>query len=266
MNTLILGEKEFHVFQKFIFQETGISLTEAKKGLVQSRLAKRLHEKNIDNFVEYLRLVQIDHIEKIEMINQITTNETYFFREQKHFDFLASYAKKLPLNERLRVWSAASSVGAEAYSLAMLLDDLLLSSQWEVLGTDINTEVIKKARMGLYPESWIDKIPQAYRQKYCLKGKGRYEGQFLIDRKIVPNIRFQTGNLLEHQREVGLFDVIFLRNVLIYFNEETRRLVVENVTANLKKGGYFIISLTEHLQNLDIAYLKKIDSSIYQKV
>ena len=261
-----ITDGEFKLFQKLIFDTVGISLDDGKKSMVQSRLFKRLLHYKLLKYSDYLRIVQVDHVEKMEMVNQITTNETYFFREMRHFEFLGAYAQKNRDHSKIRVWSAAASVGAEAYTVAMLLDSIVGRTRWEVLGTDINTEVIKKARVGLYPEAWIAKIPEKYRAMYCLKGKGNHQGQFLIDRGLVGNMNFQEGNLLVSQPDLGQFDVIFLRNVLIYFNEETKRKVVLNAISNLKKGGYFIISLTENLQNLNISSLKQVQSSIYQKV
>jgi chemotaxis protein methyltransferase CheR len=170
------------------------------------------------------------------------------------------------LNQSFRVWSAASSVGAEAYTIAMILDNYLTKHQWEIIGTDINTDVIKKAKMGLYPEAWIDKIPANYKSQYCLKGKGKYEGQFLIDRKLSKNMRFDINNLTILNLSFGMFDVIFLRNVLIYFNSEIKQKVVDNLLKCLNIGGYFIISLTENLNGLDTRKLKKIQSSIYQRI
>jgi len=259
-----ITDGEFKLFQKLIFDTVGISLDDSKKKMVQSRLFKRLLHYKVLKYSDYLRLVQVNQVEKMEMINQITTNETYFFREMRHFEFLGDYAQK-HRDAKIRVWSAAASVGAEAYTVAMLLDSIVGRTRWEIIGTDINTEVIQKARVGLYPEAWIKKIPEKFRGMYCLKGKGQHEGQFLIDRGLVSNMRFQEGNLLVSQPDLGKFDVIFLRNVLIYFNDETKRKVVLNAISNLKVGGYFIISLTENLQNLDISSLKQVQSSIYQK-
>jgi len=116
-----------------------------------------------------------------------------------------------PFKKKFRFWSAASSVGAEAYSVAMLLDKTMAKDDWEIVGTDINTEVIRKARIGLYPEKWADKIPVELKKAYCLRGQGRHEGQFLIDRTLVENMDFRIGNLLKHNLEVGKFDVIFLK-------------------------------------------------------
>ena len=143
---------------------------------------------NLTNYKNYLRVVQLDKNELDEMINQITTNETYFFREQVHFDFLKEYSLKNYMSD-IRIWSAASSVGAEAYSMAMVLDDIA-KKNWNIIGTDINSIVIKKARVGLYPKTWIEKIPTKYIKKYCLKGKNKYDKQFLIDRRLSANIKF----------------------------------------------------------------------------
>ena len=264
---IILHDNEFITVQKLIFQEVGIDLQPSKKLLVQSRLLKRLLFYKLDNYLEYIRLVQINSAERIEMINLITTNETYFFREIDHFEFLQKeIIPKHPFKKKFRFWSAAASVGAEAYSVAMLLDKTMARSDWEIVGTDINTDVIKKSRIGLYPEKWADKIPIELKKEYCLKGRGRHEGQFLIDRGLVENMDFRVGNLMKYNGEVGKFDVIFLRNVLIYFDDETKQLVVDNVLKNLHVGGYFVISLTENLNMLHLPQLKTVATSIYKKI
>ncbi len=265
--TIVLNDNEFKIIQKLIFKEVGIDLQESKKLLVQSRLLKRLLFYKFSSFVEYIRLIQINKQERIKMINLITTNETYFFRELEHFKYLQNVMiPEHPYKEKFRFWSAAASVGAEAYSAAMLLDQSLLKSNFEIIGTDINTEVIKKARIGLYPEKWADKIPAELKTKYCLKGKGKHAGQFLIDRKLIENIDFQVSNLLKHNADIGMFDVIFLRNVLIYFDAATKHLVVDNVLKNLKIGGYFVISLSENLNMIETPSLKNVSTSIYKKI
>ncbi len=261
-----LTQAEFTSFQKLIFDETGISLNQNKINLVQSRLFSRLHHHKIKSFSCYLKILNVEHKERIVMSNLITTNETYFFRESSHFEFLAKVARNLKINQEFRVWSAASSVGAEAYSCAMILDDILNMNQWKIIGTDINTEVIDKAKQAMYNESWIDKIPKHYKSQYCLKGKRNFEGQFIIDRKLLYNTHFQVNNLTTPNESLGMFDVVFLRNILIYFNTQTKQTVLNNVLANLKVGGYFIISLTENLDDLNIKNLKKHQSSIYQKI
>ena len=263
---MTLSKSEFENFKQLVFKEVGISLSDDKIELVKSRLYTRLMYYKIDCYSQYLKILQQNHQEIVYMVNLITTNETYFFREELHFDFLKHLVKDLKLNQKIRVWSAAASVGAEAYSIAMVLDDLLTPNQWEILGSDINTDVLEKAKKGLYCESWVDKIPQYYKEKYCLKGKGKHKGQFLIDRSLLYNIKFERNNLTKINRALGVFDVIFLRNVLIYFDTEMKKKVIKNILLNLKPNGYLIISLTESLEGLNISQLKKVQSSIYQKV
>ncbi|MFZ2891213.1 CheR family methyltransferase [Sulfuricurvum sp.] len=262
---ITLTDNEFALIQKIIFDEAGITLDESKKSMVQNRLFKRMAHYKFTKFNDYIRVVQFNRDERIEMINQLTTNETYFFREMLHFDFLASIASKHRSPEPFSVWSAAASVGAEAYSSAMLLDSILGSNGYQIIGTDINTEVLNKARIGLYPEVWVDKIPPELRSKSCLKGKGTYAHQFLIHPNIIEKVTFKEGNLLKEQQELGKFDIIFLRNVLIYFNDATREIVVRNTIKNLKVGGFLIISLTESIKHLPIEQLTYIENSIYRK-
>jgi chemotaxis protein methyltransferase CheR len=264
--TPILEDAEFRTFQKIIFQEAGIDLNDKKKLLVQSRLLKQLLKYKLDTYTDYLRLIQINPLEKTEMINLLTTNETYFFREIEHFEFIQhDLIPTYPLKNRFRVWSAAASVGAEAYSTAMLLDTMVQRNQWEIVGTDINSEVIQKARVGLYPETWIEKIPIHLRKEYCLKGKGSNEGKFLIDRVLIPNMRFEQANLLDIPDDLGQFDLIFLRNVLIYFDNATRQKVVDGVLKHLLPGGYFFISHTENLNTIKSDQLEQVRTAIYRK-
>jgi len=231
--------------------------------LVQSRLYKRLLFYKVKSFSEYLRIIQIDHKEKMEMLNLITTNETYFFREESHYNFLVKHLHQH--HGKFRLWSAASSVGAEAYTIAMILDEYLQRDSWEIVASDINTEVIKKGRTGMYPLNWMDKIPEKYRKKHCMIGKGKYEKQFLVSRTLSKSISFLQNNLMKPNRDLGKFDIIFLRNVLIYFNDATKTHVINNLMRNLKPKGYLIISLTESLQNLNLKDLEQVSTSIYQK-
>lgn len=264
MSLIAISDRAYQDFTQLISDEIGITLSEQKKTLIESRLFKRMSLHNIDSFEAYYQVCIEDPREKIEMLNLITTNETYFFREADHFDFLKKYLMQYEGDTKVRIWSAASSVGAEAYSIAMHCDTHIPFNMWEVIGSDINTHVIKKARMGLFPIEWTQKIPDEYKHKYCLKGKGRYEGEFLIDRQLVKNIRFQSHNLLEPNTSFGHFDIVFLRNVLLYFNNETRIKVIKNVMHNMKQGSFLIISQTENLNGLNIRELEQIHPSIFK--
>ena len=260
-----ITDAEFKLFSDIVYREVGIFLSDSKKTLVESRLTSRMLKYNLKSYSQYFRIIQMNRNEKIEMMNSITTNETYFFREEAHFKFL----KETVVNEAkplrtYRVLSGASSIGAEAYSIAMILNNYC--AKWEVVGTDINSDVVKKARMGLYPLSFADKIPEKYLKKYCLKGSGSHSNQFIINKGILNEVQFHEANLLNYPRNFGMFDIIFLRNVLLYFDEATKKRVIDNVCRNLNQGGYFIISLTENLLNIDVPYLERIGNSVFRKI
>ena len=259
-----ISEEEYEKFVKLIFEEIGITLSEHKQKLLESRFYKRMLHYKLESFSQYYDLCLENFTEKIEMLNLITTNETYFFREVDHFKFLKNYLVEYDGATKVKIWSAASSVGAEAYSIAMVCDTVLPPNKWEVLGSDINSHVVKKARMRLYQLTWSEKIPKELRQKYCLKGKGKYEGMFLINRDLAKNVKFQTNNLLEPNPNFGKFDIVFLRNVLIYFNDATRKTVIQNILENMKIGSYLIISQTENLNGLNIDTLEQVESSIFK--
>ncbi len=261
-----ITKQEYQKFTELIFNEIGITLGESKQALLESRFYKRILYFQLHSFEEYYQLCIRENSEKIEMLNLVTTNETYFFREKDHFSFLKKYLLEYRGATKIKIWSAAASVGAEAYSIAMVCDSLLPANRWEILGTDINSHVVKKARMRLYQLTWSEKIPQEFRMKYCLKGKGKYEGMFLINRELAKNVKFQTNNLLEVNYSIGTFDIVFLRNVLIYFNNETRKKVIENIMKNMKSGSYLIISQTENLNGLGIEGLEQVESSIFKVV
>jgi len=264
MNIKLLTDEEFFNFKRLVFHEVGINLDLSKKSLVQNRLLKRLRHYEIDSFLDYFRLVQIMPEEKEVMLNLITTNETYFFREDEHFEILRKIAINHPKDKIFRFWSAASSFGAEAYSVAMVLHDIF-GSGFEVLGTDVNSEVIKKAKNAIFPISMVENIPDIFKKRYCLKGKGEFHGKFVITDELKKQVNFNVYNLLNETNSFGMFDVIFLRNVLFYFDDETKIRIINNILKNLKVGGYLFVSLTENLSFLNIENLDKIEGSVYQR-
>jgi chemotaxis protein methyltransferase CheR len=246
-------DSTFKNFQSLIRSESGINLSDAKKSLLTSRLAKRLRHYNISSFDEYYQIIQNDNFELQMMIDIVTTNETSFFREPHHFDFLKNSILPSVKGGKYRAWSAAASIGAEAYTLAMVLDEVLLprNIDWEVVGTDINTEVIQKAKESLYPMEHAKKIDKNYLKKYCLKGINKYEGFFLVDDYLKRKCKFINANLMQPpSSEIGQFDTVFLRNMLIYFDNENKKTIVENVITRLKKGGYLFIGHSETLNGI----------------
>ena len=260
-----ISDIEFGHFQRFIFEAAGITLTSAKKALVSGRLAKRLQACRLKSYGEYFRLVMSGTApqEAQLAVDLLTTNETYFFREPKHFEFLRRYLTS-GSNSAVRIWSAAGSTGQEAYSIAMLLEDCLPGQPWEVLASDISARVLDRARTGLYPMERLNHFPRGYLQRFCLEGKGEHTGTLLVERRLRSRVRFQQVNLNASLPHLGAFDVIFLRNVLIYFNMETKRKVVARVLKALKPGGFFLIGHSESLLEVDET-LELLAPAIYRK-
>ncbi len=189
------------------------------------------------------------------VVDLLTTNETYFFREPRHFELLAK--EIIPERQRgrpLRLWSAASSSGEEAYSMAMVLADQIgttAAAHWEVIGSDISRRVVERARAGHYPMQRIDGIPRAYLQDYCLKGTGAQDGTMLIDAPLRERVKFRLVNLNESlPADLGLFDVVFLRNMLIYFQNETKAEIVRRVMGTLQPMGWLIVGHSESLKGV----------------
>jgi len=267
MTAIALTDNEFSQFQRFIYDAAGISMSNGKQALVSGRLAKRLAHHRLGSYGDYLRLLQSrrDPAELQIAVDLLTTNETYFFREPKHFNLLRELAMAARAKGRvLRVWSAASSSGEEAYSIAMVLADVLGEAAWEVLGTDISTRVLQRARNGHYPLERASQMPHDYLKRFCLKGQGSEEGTMLIERPLRQRVQFQQVNLNETLPKVGLFDVIFLRNVMIYFNLDTKRQVVARLLAQLRPGGHFLIGHSETLNDINDT-LSVVAPSIYRK-
>ncbi|CAH0355719.1 protein-glutamate O-methyltransferase CheR [Aquabacterium sp. CECT 9606] len=264
MNTIT--DQEFNRFQRFIYDAAGITMASSKKALVSGRLSKRLQARQLKSFTEYFNLLSSGQAkdEVQTAIDLLTTNETYFFREPKHFELLKSLAQAHKPGQPFRVWSAASSTGEEAYSMAMVLADTLGNSPWEILGSDISTRVLQRARAGHFPMERARNIPQPYLKRYCLKGFDEQEGTMLVEKSLRQRVRFFQANLNEPLPQLGQFDVIFLRNVMIYFNGDTKRQVVARVISMLKPGGYFCIGHSESLNDISDALLT-VAPSIYRK-
>ena len=267
MNQVSLSDLEFAQFQHFIFEAAGITLATNKKALVSGRLAKRLHQNALGSYAEYLKLLASGTApEEVQTaVDLLTTNETYFFREPKHFDFLRKEAIAANRGgQPFRIWSAASSSGEEAYSIAMVLADCLTTRPWEVIGSDISARVLQRARLGHYPEQRATHIPPAYRKRFCLKGTGAQAGTLLIERSLRSRVQFVHVNLNTSLPAMGAFDIIFLRNVLIYFSADTKRQVIARLIAQLKPGGHFLVGHSESLHDLTTT-VQAIAPSIYRK-
>lgn len=267
MSDPLITDTEFSDFQRLIYDIAGISMADSKKVLLVGRLSKRLRALGLSSFGEYYQYVTSGVMpdERQMMVDLLTTNETYFFREETHFDFLrntilAQHAKGKPLD----IWSAASSTGEEIYTIAMVLADVLgVHGQWNILGSDISTQVLSVAQRGQY---WLDRtrgLSEEYMKKYCLKGVRSQEGTFLVASELRRHTRFLQLNLNTTLPEIGKFQVIFLRNVMIYFDNNTKRQVIARLVQKLQPGGYLIIGHSESLNGINDK-LRIVKPTIYQ--
>lgn len=265
MKEVELNDEEFSALQTLFFQAAGIKLSANKKALITSRLSRRLLHHSLSSYGEYYRLLLGNHAEKVVAVDMLTTNETYFFREPKHFDFLTQ--RILPQHKRsrpFRVWSAASSSGEEAYTIAMLLAEHLAGAPWEIFGSDISTRMLEKAGIGVYPMERGKGIPEALLRRHCLKGTGPQTGNFMVDDSLRQKVSFSQINLNESLPEIGQFDVIFLRNVLIYFEAEKKQQIAKRLVEKLRPGGYFIVGHSESLSPAQFGLEPQV-ASIYRK-
>jgi chemotaxis protein methyltransferase CheR len=273
----LLKDSEFQKFSKFVYDACGINLHEGKKELVKARIGKIIRQRNFRSFRAYYDYVVHDKSgnELPLLLDAVSTNLTYFFRESQHFDFLRKKAlpeivkrKLSSRNNTIRFWSAGCSSGEEAYSVAMTVSEILRQEEkWQIkiLATDISTKVLASASTGIYEEKKIDSIPYELKRRYFQKGDNTWAGYFKVKQEVRKNITFQRLNLGEEFQFTVPFDVIFCRNVMIYFDKAIRENLVGKLFRNLCDGGYLFIGHAESLSGIK-HHLKYIQPSIYQKI
>jgi chemotaxis protein methyltransferase CheR len=251
MAALNFSDAQFKRLGVIMYAAAGLSYNDSKKSLIQSRLAPRIQKLGLSGFAEYIALLE-DESQAAEFqmaVDLLTTNETYFFREPKHYDLLEAELGARKEKGPLLIWSAASSFGDEAYSTAMLLADMQISGKvgpdWSILATDISHRVLLSAKEGVYPQDRLRHVSPQRLKRYCLKGEGPAEGQSMVVDKLRERVQFAQVNLCKPLDDMGPFDVIFLRNVLIYFDLPTKSAVVDRVLATLKPGGLFFLGTAE---------------------
>jgi chemotaxis protein methyltransferase CheR len=259
---------DFTTVQKLIHQYAGINLNDHKFEMVYSRLARRLRVLNISTMANYLKLVQSDHTESIHFINAITTNLTYFYRETHHFDYLKqNILPELSLkhkdDKRIRLWSAGCSTGEEAYSIAMSLHSFCLNKKhWDirVLATDLDTNVLNACEYGEYPTDKLDNVSASEKKHYF----NFHQSLATVKPKLKKLIAFKRLNLMEPWPMSKKFDVIFCRNVLIYFDRLTQNKLIQRFARQLLPGGYLILGHTESIGN-NIDLFETRGRTIFQK-
>lgn len=265
ISSVMPTDREFQLFQQLIERKLGIFLPVQKKALLSNRLWKRLIACDIKGFDEYYRYIQSPQGsgELSLALELITTNETYFFREQKHFDYVRDeILPAVKTGDKFRVWSAAASTGEEPYSIAMLLADRCQGS-WELLCSDVNRKVIEQAKVGVYPEMRVKNIPPDYLRRFCRKGVGPQEGNTRVNAELRNSVQFFTLNLHEEFPDLGKFDLVFLRNVLIYFENENKSKILARIAATLKPGGILFVGHSESLHGISSCFIP-VQPAIYR--
>jgi chemotaxis protein methyltransferase CheR len=254
-----LPDRVFHGYQRLIYREAGIYLGPHKKALLIGRLSRRLRELGGPSFKDYLRQVEEDVVERGRLLDAICTHETHFFREPRHFEFIEK--EVLPRwraqgstdtgGQRVRVWSAGCSTGEEAFTLAMVLRSQLPPQEgWviEILATDLSTRILERARQTLWPIARAQEIPTHYLKAFMLRGTGSQEGWMKAGPELRPLVHFQRLNLNQAPYAgLGRFDLIFCRNVLIYFDVASKTRVVEQLLNHLQPQGYLFLGHAESL-------------------
>jgi chemotaxis protein methyltransferase CheR len=266
-----LSDQEFGYFKQLIYDIAGISLSDKKKELVKSRLISYIQGLQLQSFEGYLQFLQKlpgeSHYWQ-EFVNLLTTNKTDFFREPKHFDYIINTVIPawLKTGEKvMKVWSCASSSGEEPYTLAMVLKKHLPANKdFEILATDIDTDILNHAKNGVYAMTKFEEIPEEYRKDSVSVGTGDVSNWFRIKSSLKEKVTFQQHNLMEEADvENRTFDLVFCRNVLIYFSRETISRVVQNLENKTKESGLLFIGHSESLQGTESKW-KTIQPSVYK--
>lgn len=271
----LLTNSEFQQLSKLVYAECGINLGEGKKVMLESRLTKRLRVLNMLSFKEYIQHITskegID-TELVHMIDVVTTNKTDFFREPHHFEYLTNTLLPEFIHRNgdrtFRTWSAACSTGEEPYTMAMVLQDFALTHSrftYNILASDISTHVLQRAAMGIYNPAHVDVLPLTVKKKYFLKSKDQTKPSARVIKSLREKVEFVRLNLMDDQLNVGdNMDVIFCRNVLIYFDRKTQLEVVNKLAQKLKPGGYLFIGHSESLHQFDLP-LRQVRPTIFIK-
>jgi chemotaxis protein methyltransferase CheR len=263
--TTTMHNRDFRKFRELIYDICGINLTEVKKTMLASRLRKRLRALGIESYEEYYNYVSSEkgfENECVYMLDAVSTNKTDFFREPKHFDYLINFALPSLVNSgrwspgrTINIWSAGCSSGEEPYTIAMTLAGFASRNRagdFLILASDISTRVLKIARMGIYQETSTSCVPNAIKRRFFLKGKGSQEGLCRVVPEIRNKIQFNRINL-NNGDNFGIrtnMDIIFCRNVIIYFDRETQKRLFQKFYRQLNPGGYLFIGHSETLHGI----------------
>jgi len=273
-----MNDETFNMFSGYIQENLGIKMLQNKQVMLQARLMKRLRALDIGSYEKYYDYLFSDEGHDSELpyfIHQVTTNKTDFFREPAHFHYMVEHALPTLTGENsyswrnpLRIWSSACSTGEEPYTLAMIMEDYAEQHQhvnFSIFATDISPTVLQIAARGVYDSSKIDPVPNHFRRKYILRSRDEEKDMVRIVPELRTKVRFQWVNLNGQSFNIDKkMDIIFCRNVIIYFNRPTQELVIGNLCKQLRTGGYLLMGHSETLSGFSLP-LKQVATTIYRK-
>lgn len=274
-----MSAETFDLFSEYIQKELGIKMQQNKLVMLQARLMKRLRALGLDSYEEYYNYLFSDEGHETELphfVHQVTTNKTDFFREPAHFQYMVAHAlptliltNNYSWRNPLRIWSSACSTGEEPYTLAMVMADyseLHQQVNFNILATDISPAVLKTAAQGIYDGVKIDPVPHTYRRKYLLRSRDKKKELVRVTPELRSKVRFQWINLKSETFDIDKqMDIIFCRNVIIYFSRATQQLVIGNLCRQLRTGGYLFMGHSETLSGFSLP-LKQVATTIYRKI
>lgn len=268
-------DKDFQFLVKMVAEKTGIVLAEHKRDMIYGRVARRVRSLSLNSVQEYCDLLKGEkgNVEIVDFVNAVTTNLTRFFRESHHFDhlkkeLLSPMVVKPPAGKRVRLWSAGSSSGMEAYSMAMTASDAIPNiQQWDlrILATDIDTNMLAKGSSGIYRKQDVQDVPDGYKKRFITRHGGKESDEVQISEDLRRLISFKQLNFLEKWPVKGPFDAIFCRNVVIYFNKDTQKVLFDQFAEVMKPGGWLYIGHSENLHGVTDRFRLE-GRTIYQKV
>lgn len=266
-----LSKSDFTKLSSFIHHNFGIRLPEIKKTMLECRLQKRMNAlkfPSLKDYCEYIFTHEGQSKELVHMIDVVTTNKTDFFREPGHFDYLSSgYLPYIQDSGKpLKIWSAGCSSGEEPYTIAMVIHEYDATINYEITGTDISTEILAKAETGVYQAERVSAIPMEIRRKYFLKSKDALKKTVRVVPELRRKVRFERLNFMDESYAIPTsFDIVFCRNVLIYFDKATQERVITKLCSKLNPGGVFFLGHSESITDMDVP-LQQIHPTIFRRI
>ncbi|KYH34787.1 chemotaxis protein methyltransferase cher2 [Clostridium tepidiprofundi DSM 19306] len=254
---------DFDNFKKWVRREFGIDLTAYKENQLHRRILSLMSRIGIDSLDEYIELLKKDKMQRQKFLDFITINVTEFFRNPDIFNDFEKLLKNNYLNQSksLKIWSAACSIGAEPYSISMILDDLSHGMNHKILATDIDNTILQRAKQGIYTYNEVKNVKKTYLNKYF----NIKDDKYVIDDKIKRNVTFKKHDLILDEYEKG-FDIIICRNVVIYFNQDVKEKIYRKFSDSLKKGGLLFVGATESIYNYKEYGFEKASTFMYKKL